>query len=214
MTHEWKVPENLQRSMSFLRKFVWTLLHVPPHPSPPHPCIHAPNGSHRKHFLRKFTWTLLHACPPTPPVQSRAYMHLPAATDKHVLPPQVHMNVITCPTPPHPTPDVYKTPRPSKGRGPTSLYACVYIYIILYYIYYILIYILYIYIIYIYIYILYTHTHTKIHICSASKVRPVFPPRSVVFAQNGSCSTAGQSQFRQQRSHDRLHVTWMNSRWR
>ena len=37
-------------------------------------------------FLRKFTWTLLHA-------------------------------------PPHPTPppDVYKTPRPSKGRGPTNL---------------------------------------------------------------------------------------------
>ena len=27
-----------------------------------------------------------------------------AATDKHVLPPQVHMNIITCPTPPHPTP--------------------------------------------------------------------------------------------------------------
>ena len=25
-----------------------------------------------------------------------------AATDKHVLPPQVHMNAITCPTPPHP----------------------------------------------------------------------------------------------------------------
>ena len=30
-------------------------------------------------------------------------MHLPATTDKHVLPPQVHMNKITCPTPPHPT---------------------------------------------------------------------------------------------------------------
>ena len=25
-------------------------------------------------------------------------------TEKHVLPPQVHMNVITCPTPPHPIP--------------------------------------------------------------------------------------------------------------
>ena len=74
MTHEWKVPENLQRSMSFLRKFTWTLLHAPPHPTPPH--------------------------------LTRAYMHLPAATDKHVLPPQVHMNVITCPTPPQtrPTP--------------------------------------------------------------------------------------------------------------
>ena len=53
---------------------------------------------------------------------------LTVATEKHVLPPQVHMNVITCPTPPHPTPphptpphppDVYKTARPSKGRGPT-----------------------------------------------------------------------------------------------
>ena len=43
---------------------------------------------------------------------------LTVATDKHVLPPQVYMNVFTCPTPPHP-PDVYKTPRPSKGRGPT-----------------------------------------------------------------------------------------------
>ena len=43
------------------------------------------------------------ACP-TPPHPTRAYMHLPAATDKHVLPPQVHMNVITCPTPPHHTP--------------------------------------------------------------------------------------------------------------
>ena len=42
-------------------------------------------------------------------------------TEKHVLPPQVHMNGITCPTPPHP-PDVYKTPRPSKGRGPTKCY--------------------------------------------------------------------------------------------
>ena len=27
---------------------------------------------------------------------------LTVATEKHVLPPQVHMNVITCPTPPHP----------------------------------------------------------------------------------------------------------------
>ena len=39
---------------------------------------------------------------PTPPHPTRAYMHLPAATEKHVLPPQVHMNVNTCPTPPHP----------------------------------------------------------------------------------------------------------------
>ena len=29
---------------------------------------------------------------------------LTVATEKHVLPPQVHMNVITCPAPPHPTP--------------------------------------------------------------------------------------------------------------
>ena len=26
-----------QTSMSFLRKFTWTLLHAPPHPTPPHP---------------------------------------------------------------------------------------------------------------------------------------------------------------------------------
>ena len=86
-----------------------------PHPTPPaHTCTYRqPQKS--MSFLRKFTWTLLHA----PPHPTRAYMHLPAATDKHVLPPQVHMNGITCPTPPHP-PDVYKTPRPSKGRGPTK----------------------------------------------------------------------------------------------
>ena len=67
----------------------------------------------------KFQRTYREACPssassheryymphPTPPHLTRAYMHLPAATDKHVLPPQVHMNVITCPTPPQtrPTP--------------------------------------------------------------------------------------------------------------
>ena len=69
-------------------------------------------------FLRNFTWTLLHAPPhPTPTHPTCAYMHLPATTDKHVLPPQVHMNKITCPTPPHPTPPVhtctYRQPRTS-----------------------------------------------------------------------------------------------------
>ena len=29
------------------------------------------------------------------------------ATEKHVRPPQVHMNVNTCPTPPHPSPPVH-----------------------------------------------------------------------------------------------------------
>ena len=37
---------------------------------------------------------------------------------------KVHMNVTTCPTPPHPNPphppNVNKTPRPSNGRGPTT----------------------------------------------------------------------------------------------
>ena len=89
---EWKVPENLQRSMSFLRKITWTLLHAPPHPTPPlHTCTYWQPQT-RMSFLRKFTWTLLHA-PPHPK-----------------------------PAPPHP-PDVYKTPRPSKGRGPTSFMA-------------------------------------------------------------------------------------------
>ena len=71
-----------------------------PHPTPPaHTCTYR-QPQRSMSFLRKFTWTLLHA----PPHPTRAYMHLPAATDKHVLPPQVHMNGITCPTPPHPTP--------------------------------------------------------------------------------------------------------------
>ena len=65
----------------------------------------------------KFQRTYREACPssassheryymphPTPPHPTRAYMHLPAATEKRVLPPQVHMKVITCPTPPHPHP--------------------------------------------------------------------------------------------------------------
>ena len=74
-----------QRSMSFLRKFTWTLLHAPPHATPPvHTCTYRQPQTGMS-FLRKFTWTLLHASP--------------------------H------PTPPH-SPDVYKTPRPSKGRGP------------------------------------------------------------------------------------------------
>ena len=98
-----------QTSVSFLRKFTWTLLHAPPHP-----CIHAPTGSHGQ--LRKFTWTLYYMPHPTPPHPTRAYMHLPAATDKHVLPPQVHMNVILH-APPHPTPPVhtctYRQPRTS-----------------------------------------------------------------------------------------------------
>ena len=69
---------------------------------------------------------------------------LTVATEKQFLPPQVdmnvitcptspvhtctypqaHMNVNTCPTPPHPTPphppDVHETARPSKGRAPTK----------------------------------------------------------------------------------------------
>ena len=130
-------------------------------PPPPHPCNPVHTCTYRQpqtsmSFLRKFTWTLLHA-------------------------------------PPHPTPppDVYKTPRPSKGRGPTSLYACVYIYIILYYIYYILIYILYIYIIYIYIYYIHTHIQRSIfavHLRFAPFFLPVlsFLPRMEAALQLGS----------------------------
>ena len=98
---------------------------------------------------------------------------------------------------PHPTPppDVYKTPRPSKGRGPTSLYACVYIYILYYIIYiiYLYIYILYIYIIYIYIYIYYIHTHIQrsifaVHLRFAPFFLPVlsFLPRMEAALQLGS----------------------------
>ena len=47
---------------------------------------------------------------------TRAYMHLPAATDKHVLLPQVYMNVITCPTPPN-TPPHPTTPMCTKHHG-------------------------------------------------------------------------------------------------
>ena len=72
-----------------------------PHPTPPHPCIHAPTGSHRE------------ACPSSASSHERYYMPHP--------------------TPPQP-PDVYKTPRPSKGRGPTmsrciyvSIYLCMYL---------------------------------------------------------------------------------------
>ena len=82
MTYEWKVPENLH---SCGMTHEWK---VPE------------NLQRSMSFLRKFTWTLLHA----PPHPTRAYMHLQAATEMHVLPPQVHMNVITCPTPPHPSP--------------------------------------------------------------------------------------------------------------
>ena len=73
-----------QRSMSFICKFTWTLIQAPPHPTPPHPWIHAPADSQSV------------AC--TSSANSQ--------------------NVNTCPTPPHP-PNVNKTPRPSKGRGPT-----------------------------------------------------------------------------------------------
>ena len=57
-----------QTSMSFLRKFTWTLLHAPPHPTPPvHTCTYRQPQTSMS-FLRKFTWTLLHAPPhPTPP---------------------------------------------------------------------------------------------------------------------------------------------------
>ena len=74
-----------------------------PHPTPPHPCIHAPTGSHRE------------ACPSSASSHERYYM--PHPTPTHPTP--LH------PTPPQP-PDVYKTPRPSKGRGP---YIYIYIYI-------------------------------------------------------------------------------------
>ena len=74
-------------------------------PTPPHPCIHAPTGSHRQACPSSASSHERYYMPHlTPPHPTRAYMHLPAATDKHVLPPQVHMNVITCPTPPHPAP--------------------------------------------------------------------------------------------------------------
>ena len=56
MTYQFKVPEQLQeRSMTYQfkvpenlpSKFTWTLTHAPPHPTPPHPCLHAHNGTHR-----------------------------------------------------------------------------------------------------------------------------------------------------------------------
>ena len=75
MTHEWKVPENLQRNMSFLRKFTWTFLHAPPHPTPPHPCIHAPTGSHRQ------------ACPSSASSHERYYMPHPTPNPPHPTPP-------------------------------------------------------------------------------------------------------------------------------
>jgi hypothetical protein len=56
---------------------------------------------------------------PTPP---RASMYLLESTEKNVLPPQVHMNVNTFPTPPQPA-DVHETARPSKGRAPTCWFA-------------------------------------------------------------------------------------------
>ena len=63
---------------------------------------------------------LIHAPPhPTPP---RALMYLLESTEKNVLPPQVHMNVNTFPTPPQPA-DVHETARPSKGRAPTCWFA-------------------------------------------------------------------------------------------
>ena len=141
MTYEWKFPENLhsvawRMSGKFQRTYREACpssassheRYYIPHTTPPvHTCTYR-QPQRSMSCLRKFTWTLLHA----PSHPTRAYMHLPAATDKHVLPPQVHMNVITCPPPdvyktPRPSkdvitcppPDVYKTPRPSKGRGPT-----------------------------------------------------------------------------------------------
>ena len=57
-----------------LRKFTWTLLHAPPHPTRPHPTPPVHTCTYRQpqtsmSFLRKFTWTLLHAPPhPTPPM--------------------------------------------------------------------------------------------------------------------------------------------------
>ena len=78
---EWKVPENLQRSMSFLRKITWTLLHAPPHPTPPvHTCTYRQPQT-RMSFLRKFTWTLLHA----PPHPKPAPPHPPMCTKHHGL---------------------------------------------------------------------------------------------------------------------------------
>ena len=116
MTYEWKVPENLhsvawRMSGKFQRTYREACpssassheRYYIPHTTPPvHTCTYR-QPQRSMSFLRKFTWTLLHA----PSHPTRAYMHLPAATDKHVLPPQVHMNVITCPIPPHPTPPVH-----------------------------------------------------------------------------------------------------------
>ena len=63
-----------QRSMSFLRKFTWTLLHAPPHATPPvHTCTYRQPQTSMS-FLRKFTWALLHASPhPTPPHSPDVY---------------------------------------------------------------------------------------------------------------------------------------------
>ena len=74
-------------------KFTWKLFHFPPHPTPPMNTCTCRQPQSSMPFISKFTWTLIHAPPhPTPP----------------------H------PTRPHP-PNVHKTPRPSKGRGPTKL---------------------------------------------------------------------------------------------
>ena len=153
MTFEWKVPENLQyRGMTHEWKVPQTYSNVAWRVSGKFKRIYS---SHRETCPSSASSHERFTCP-NPPHPTRAYMHLPAATDKHVLPPQVHMNVLhapthptppvhTCtyrqpqtsmsflrkftwtllhappPTPPHP-PDVYKTPRPSKGRGPTKCY--------------------------------------------------------------------------------------------
>ena len=79
-------------------------------PTPPHPCIPAPTGSHRQacHVLPPQVYMNVITCPtpphPTPPVHTCTY-------------PQAHMNVNTCPTPPHPTPPHPTPPMSTKRHG-------------------------------------------------------------------------------------------------
>ena len=145
MTYEWKVPENLhsvawRMSGKFQRTYnsvAWRM-----------------SGKFRRTYSN-VAWRMSGKFQRTHIAWHDEWVEssreLTVATGKHVLPPQVHMNVITCPTPPHPCvhaptgshrqacpsaasshwtllhapphptpPDVYKTPRPSKGRGPTK----------------------------------------------------------------------------------------------
>ena len=109
MTHEWKSPENLhsvawRMSGKFQRTYnsvAWRM-----------------SGKFQRTYSN-VAWRMSGKFQRTYIAWHDAWVEssreLTVATEKHVLPPQVHMNVITCPPP-----DVYKTPRPSKGRGPTT----------------------------------------------------------------------------------------------